>query len=128
MPENYLFEYAIIRIVPRVEREEFLNVGVIIYCKKQGFLKAKYSLDEKRLHALFENIVINEVNEHLDAFAQISDGNKNAGTIAALDPASRFRWLTAKRSTIVQTSAVHPGLSVDIDETMEKLFSQLVLR
>ncbi len=127
MPENNLFEYAIIRIVPRVEREEFLNVGVIIYCKKQGFLQTKYGLDEKRLNAVFENLEINEIKEHLEAFKQIADGNKNAGPIAALDTASRFRWLTAKRSTIVQTSAVHPGLSADIAETMEKLFSQLVL-
>ncbi|MEO7265116.1 MAG: DUF3037 domain-containing protein [Ferruginibacter sp.] len=127
MPENYLFEYAIIRLVPRVEREEFLNVGLIIYCKKQGFLQTKYGLDEKRLHAVFTNLDIKEVNEHLEAFKQIAVGNKNAGPIAALDPASRFRWLTAKRSTIVQTSAVHPGLSSDIADTMEKLFSQLIL-
>ncbi len=127
MQENNLFEYAIIRLVPRVEREEFLNVGVIIYCKKQGFLQTKYCLDEKRLYAVFENLDINEVKEHLEAFKQIADGNKNAGPIAVLDPSSRFRWLTAKRSTIVQTSAVHPGLSADIAETMEKLFSQLIL-
>ncbi len=127
MPENNLFEYAIIRIVPRVEREEFLNVGVIIYCRKPGYLQTKYSLDEKRLQAVFESLDTHEVKEHLEAFKQIADGNITAGPIAALDTASRFRWLTAKRSTIVQTSAVHPGLSVDIDETMEKLFKELVL-
>jgi hypothetical protein len=127
MPENNLFEYAIIRIVPRVEREEFLNVGVIIYSRKKGFLQTKYSLDEQRLQAVFGALDLHEIKEHLEAFKQIADGNTGAGPIAVLDPASRFRWLTAKRSTIVQTSAVHPGLSVDIDETMKKLLNELVL-
>src|SRR5277367_1642944 len=121
MQENHLFEYAIIRIVPRVEREEFLNVGVIIYCKSQQFLKTVFSLNEPRLLSLYPNIDINEIRLHLNAFEQISNGNAEAGPIASLDLASRFRWLTAKRSTVLQTSPVHPGLCKNAEETLMQL-------
>ncbi len=127
MQENHLFEYAIIRIVPRVEREEFLNVGVIIYCKSQKFLKTVFSLNEPRLLSLYPDIDINEIRLHLNAFQQISNGNAEAGPIASLDLASRFRWLTAKRSTVLQTSPVHPGLCKNAEETLMQLHEKLVL-
>lgn len=127
MQENHLFEYAIIRVVPRVEREEFLNVGVIVYSRPLQFLQTLYTLDEQRLLALFPGIDLKEIKEHLDAFEQVSIGNPGAGPIAGLDIASRFRWLTAKRSTVLQTSVVHPGLCKDAKETLEKLHKQLVL-
>jgi len=127
MQENHLFEYAIIRVVPRVEREEFLNVGVILYCKSKQFLQTIFTLDGSRLLALYPELDIDEVQRHLHAFEQISVGNKEAGPIAALDIASRFRWLTAKRSTVVQTSVVHPGLCKDAAETLERLHKQLVI-
>lgn len=127
MQDNHLFEYAIIRVVPRVEREEFLNVGVILYSKSLQFLQAIYTLDEQRLLSLYPDIDIAEVKKHLDAFEKISIGNKEGGPIAALDIASRFRWLTAKRSTVLQTSGVHPGLCKDANATLRKLHSQLVV-
>ena len=127
MPASHSFEYAIIRIVPQVEREEFLNVGVILYCRDQKFLQMKYSLDEKRLLALFPKADIDDINHHLLSFENITNGLPAGGPIAALDLASRFRWLTAKRSTVVQLSAVHPGLSEDPAATLKKLHSQLVL-
>ena len=127
MQENHLFEYAIIRVVPMVEREEFLNVGVILYCRQQKFLQMKFTIDEKRLLALCPKAEPEELRSHLQAFERISLGNTDAGPIAALDMASRFRWLTAKRSTIVQTSMVHPGLCKDAGETTDRLFRQLVL-
>ncbi len=127
MQENHLFEYAILRVVPRVEREEFLNVGVIVYCRKPAFLQTMFSIDEDRLLAIFAQININEVQIHLQALEQISAGNLQAGPIAALDMASRFRWLTAKRSTVVQTSAVHPGLCKDPLSTLIRLHEQLVM-
>lgn len=127
MPANHLFEYAIIRIVPHVEREEFLNVGVILYCRDQQFLQMKFLLDEKRLLALFPGTDLNDINDHLQSFEKITDGNPGGGPIAALDLASRFRWLTAKRSTVVQLSAVHPGLCEDPSGTLNRLFEQLVL-
>jgi hypothetical protein len=126
MQENHLFEYAIIRIVPRVEREEFLNVGVVVYCRKPAFLQTLYSLNEERLLALYPHINLNEVSANLHAFEQISAGIPEAGPIAALDMASRFRWLTAKRSTVVQSSAVHPGLCKDPALTITRLHEQLV--
>jgi len=127
MQENHLFEYAIIRVVPRVEREEFLNVGVIVYSKPLRFLQTVYTLDEQRLKTLFPDIDLKEIKTHLDAFEQVSMGNPDAGRIAGLDIASRFRWLTAKRSTVLQTSVVHPGLCKDAKETLDKLHRQLVL-
>ena len=126
MQENHLFEYAVIRVVPRVEREEFLNVGVILYCKKPAFLKAVYTFSEERLLFLCPEMDIEEVRCHLAAFEQIAHADPAGGPIAQLDMASRFWWLTAKRSTIVQTSAVHPGLSKDPEKTLEKLKGELV--
>lgn len=127
MQEKHLFEYAIIRVVPRVEREEFLNVGVILYCKSRQFLKTIWKLDESRVLAIYPDTDIEDVCSHLKALEQISKGDRSAGPIAALDTASRFRWLTAKRSTVVQTSGVHPGLTPDPQETLERLHRQLVL-
>lgn len=127
MQEKFTFEYAIIRIVPRVEREEFLNVGVIVFCKRPAFLDMKYILDEKKILTLYPKIDLEDVRQHLQAFEQISKGNKDAGPIALLDHAARFRWLTAKRSTVVQTSAVHPGICNDAGKTVDKLLEQLVV-
>ena len=126
MQQKHLFEYAVIRVVPRVEREEFLNIGVIIYCAKLKFLQAKYLLNEKRLNAFSKDLDLAEVREHVCAFERICLGEKDAGPIGKLDMASRFRWLTAARSTILQTSKVHPGFCDDASQTLEKLFEQLV--
>lgn len=127
MQENHLFEYAIIRVVPRVEREEFLNVGVVLYCRKPAFLKMLFTLDEARILALHPLADIADIKCHLQAFEQICAGNAVAGPIAALDNPSRFRWLTAKRSTVVQSSAVHPGLCKDPSFTLNRLHEQLVI-
>ena len=126
--EKHLFEYAVIRVVPQVEREEFINVGVIIYSKKEKFLQCKYHLDRERLKALSTEIDINEVGEHLKSFERISKGMDDSGPIGKLDIASRFRWLTATRSTIVQTSKVHSGFCPDLEEGLEKIYAQLVLK
>ena len=128
MQEKYLFEYAVIRIVPRVEREEFLNVGIIVYSKEQKFLKCRFSLDEERLRIFNDTIDLAEIEEHLRAFERICKGDKNGGPIAQLDLPSRFRWLTATRSTVVQTSKVHSGFCPNLDAALEKLHAQLVLK
>jgi hypothetical protein len=127
MPENHLFEYAVIRVVPRVEREEFLNVGVILYCPKQKFLQTLFTLDAARLQIFSPHLDIEEVAEHLRAFEQISVGGPEAGPIGKLDIASRFRWLTATRSTVVQSSKVHPGLCSNPPAALVRLYNQLVL-
>ncbi len=127
MQGKFLFEYAVIRVMPRVEREEFLNVGVILYCAKQNFLLAKLKLDEARLKAFSMEIDIEGLCNNLNALEQISKGSAESGPIGKLDAASRFRWLTATRSTVLQTSKVHPGFCSDAKETLEKLYIELVL-
>lgn len=120
------FEYAVIRAVPKVEREEFVNVGVVLFCKAQKFLGVKWQLDSTRLKALNNKFDVNELHDYLQAFERISNGAKNGGDIAKLPIAERFRWLTATRSTIVQTSKVHPGLCDNANAKLEQLFAQLV--
>ncbi len=127
MPENHLFEYAVIRVVPKVEREEFLNVGVILYCPKQKFLQTLFNLDVDRLQIFSTHLDLGEVEEHLRAYEQIAAGGPGAGPIGKLDIASRFRWLTATRSTVVQSSKVHPGLCSDPPAALVRLYNQLVL-
>jgi len=126
MQEKQLFEYAVIRIVPRVERQEFFNVGVIMYCASANFLQTKYELCEQKLAALANDIDKDDLKKRLDAFEKICAANKTAGEIALLPAAARFRWLTAVRSTIVQTSPVHAGFSQNLNETLNRLFNELV--
>jgi Protein of unknown function (DUF3037) len=126
MQEKDLFEYAVIRIIPRVEREEFLNVGVILYCSAQEFLQTAFALNEERLRAFARDLKIPEIKEHLLAFEQICKGGAKAGAIGQLPLGERFRWLTAPRSTIVQTSPVHTGLCSDARETLAGLLTKLI--
>ena len=125
-PELHLFEYAVIRVVPRVEREEFINVGVILYCAAEQFLQVRCTLPADRLRVFSDTPDPDELADRLRAFEQICAGRKLGGPIGQLPLASRFRWLTATRSTVVQTSAVHPGLCANAIETLEHLYNQLV--
>lgn len=127
MEDKYLYEYAVIRFVPRVEREEFLNVGIILYCSKQGFLETKIQLNDLRFNAFSCAVEASELQEYLQTWEKICSGGKNGGPIGLLPIASRFRWLTSTRSTIVQTSKVHPGFCRDALETLESLFQELVI-
>lgn len=127
MQDKQIYEYAVIRIVPRVEREEFLNVGIILYCSKQGFLQAKYQLDKERLEIFSNSLEYEDLEKYLQTWERICVGGKNAGPIGMLPIASRFRWLTATRSTIVQTSKVHPGFCADAQDTLNHLYTTLVL-
>ena len=126
MQEKHLFEYSVIRVVPRVEREEFLNAGIIVYCSAQKFLQTKFELNTARLRAFCGTLDLAELEHRLRAFEHISAGSAFGGPIGKLPIASRFRWLTAARSTIVQTSPVHPGLCISAEETLVKLFAQLI--
>lgn len=126
MQEKHLFEYAVIRVMPRVEREEFLNVGVILYCPPQNFLRTAFELDGGRLRAFVCDLEVAEIQEHLRAFGDICAGGEGSGPIGKLSAGERFRWLTAPRSTIVQTSAVHTGLSADAGRTLDHLMEKLV--
>ena len=127
MQEKQLFEYAVIRVVPRVDREEFLNVGVILYCPKLKFLELVYTLDAARLLAMDAKLDVEELEAHLRAFGEITRGGPGGGPIGQLDLAGRFRWLTATRSTILQTSKVHPGFCSEPAVALMRLHKALVL-
>ena len=126
MRDKHLFEYAVVRVIPRVDREEFLNVGVILYCPAQDFLRTAFELKEERLRAFAGDLKVSEIEEHLLAFEQICAGGAKAGPIGKLPLGERFRWLTAPRSTVVQTSPVHTGLCLDAQETLARLLTKLV--
>ena len=128
MQESHLYEYAVMRIMPRVEREEFLNTGVVLYCAKLKFLRAMCTVDHNRLLALCSKIDLDAVEANCKAYQRICAGAADAGPIGKMDMASRFRWLTAIRSTVLQSSKVHPGFCVDAEQTLSKLFNQLVLQ
>lgn len=127
MQEQNLFEYAVIRVVPRVEREEFLNVGVILYCAGKRYLTCKVIVHETKLSVVAPSIDCEEIACHLGSIVKICEGGPEGGPIGKLDLASRFRWLTATRSTVVQTSKVHPGFCADPEQTLIRLFNELVL-
>ena len=126
MPENHLFEYAVIRVVPRVEREEFINIGVILLCAKQKFLRCRIEINSARLQSLCPDLECDELYDYVRSFEKICAGGPPGGPIGSLSLAERFRWLTAARSTILQTSKVHPGLCVDPQEKMDQLFLEMV--
>ncbi len=126
MQENQLFEYAVIRVVPHVEREEFINVGVVLFCSKQKFLRCIFHVDEFRMKAFNSTIDIPELQQYISSFERICAGGLDSGPIGKLPMAERFRWLTATRSTILQTSKVHPGLCADPSDMLQRLFDQMV--
>jgi hypothetical protein len=120
------YEYAVIRVVPRVEREEFINVGVIVFCRVRKFLDARVSTDPTRLKSLATNLDLDEIRLHLNILPKLCAGIESAGPIAKLPQHERFHWLVAPRSTVIQTSPCHSGLTDDPAGTLEQLFEKLV--
>ena len=120
------FQYAVLRLVPRVEREEFLNVGVIVFCRTRRFLRARVALDPRRIAAFAPDVDLDSVQEHLDARVRVAAGDPDAGPIAALPQSERFHWLVAPSSTVIQTSSVHSGLCDEPEAVLDRLFEQLV--
>ncbi len=127
MQEKYLYEYAVIRFVPKVEREEFINVGIIMYCKRPKFLKARYNIDEQKLHLFPSELEKESLCANLKAFEQICSATSGGGYVASLDITERYRWLTAVRSTSIQTSRSNMGFADDLDATFDRLYQELVL-
>jgi hypothetical protein len=127
MQDKYTFEYAIIRLVPKVEREEFFNVGVLLFSKQKKFLGIKYHIDLQKLNAFAPEIETTVLNAYLNAWKLISDGNIAGGKIGALEISDRFRWLAACRSTIIQSSKTHPGLCENTEEALQDIFEKYVL-
>jgi hypothetical protein len=126
VPAAPSFDYAAIRIVPRVEREEFLNAGIVLFCPERKFLGVRTHLDEERLQALWPSLDVEEIRRHLQAFARVAEGAPDAGPIARLSQRERFHWLVAPRSTSIQVSAVHTGICEQPSEKLERLFERLV--
>ncbi len=126
MASNKVFEYAVIRVVPVVEREEFINVGVVLFCKELDFLAVKISVNQPKLNAIAPEIDQQMVMEYLKSFQLIVEGQKSGGEISEYIAAERFRWLTATRSTILQCSKVHPGFCENPEVMLSHLFEQLV--
>ena len=127
MHEQQVYEYAVIRVLPQVEREEFFNVGIVMFCKRRKFIRMQYLFNTAKWALFQTELSADQIEQNLAAFEKISRGDTNAGTIAKEEPAERFRWLTAVRSSCIQTSRPHPGLSSNLDETFERLFQELVL-
>jgi len=127
MQEKHLYEYAVIRVVPRVEREEFLNVGVILFCKRQKFIRVLFTINESRLTSLCPDLDIEQLRLNLESFEKIGRGAKGGGPIARLEIPERFRWLTAVRSSVIQTSRPHPGLCSNLEKRVQRLFEDYVL-
>ncbi|HLZ22236.1 MAG TPA: DUF3037 domain-containing protein [Ktedonobacterales bacterium] len=129
MPARSSFDYAVLRVVPRVEREEFLNAGVILFCRARAFLAARIALDERRLLAFEPELdadTLAEIRAHLDTIPRICAGERDAGPIARLSQAARFHWLVAPRSTILQPSPVHSGLCGDPAAALDRLYAEMV--
>ncbi|MCB0688942.1 MAG: DUF3037 domain-containing protein [Saprospiraceae bacterium] len=127
MQSKATYEYAVIRLVPKVEREEFLNVGVILFSKSKKYLGIKILIDEKRIHSFSKEVDIDMIRKYLAAWVQVCNGAPEGGSIGKQELALRFRWLVAARSTIIQSSETHPGLSNHPEEVLESLFQMYVL-
>ena len=125
-PPRNAFQYAIVRVLPRVERGESLNVGVVLLCRQKGFLGARIALDEKRLAAFAPDLDPTSIRPHLDAIERIAAGDPTAGPIAQLGQAERFHWLVSPSSTIIQPSEVHAGLCDDPEDELDHLVATLV--
>lgn len=126
MSERNAFQYAILRVVPRVERGERINVGVVLFCPEQRFIDARIELDESRLAALDPTLDPGAVRPHLDAIAAVIAGDPAGGSLADLPASERFGWVAAASSTVIQPSDVHTGLTADPPRTLDHLFRSLV--
>lgn len=126
MQDKHTYKYAVIRFLPRVEREEFFNVGVILFCKRLKYLDVKFHINPEKLNAFSSEIEAETITEYLNSWKIICEGNTNGGPIAELEISEKFGWLAACRSTIIQSSGTHAGLCTDPQKTMDELFEMYV--
>jgi hypothetical protein len=120
------FDYAILRVVPRVERQEFINAGVVVFCLEKRYLEARVRLDEARLSALWPEVDVELVRQHLDALVRVCKGDATAGPVAQLSERERYHWIVAPRSTILQPSPVHTGVCDGTDGLLDRLEKQFL--
>jgi len=126
VPERFPYEYAVVRVAPRVDRDEFVNAGVIVFARQQRLLEARISLDDRRLRALWPGVDVATVRQHLDAIRKICAGDPSSGPIARMSQSERFHWLTTPRSTVIQTSPIRTGLSSNLEQLPEELERKVV--
>lgn len=127
MQEDKVYEYAVIRLVPKVEREEFFNIGLVLFSKRAKYIRMDFRICEQKFQAMKSKLEYQELLDHLQSFREVAYGNKESkNPIAQLDIPERFRWLTAVRSSSIQTSRPHPGKTQNLDQTFERLFRELV--
>lgn len=126
MPDRYTFEYAIVRLVPAVEREEFFNIGVILFCKRLKYLGVKFHVDANKLASFTSDLDVSVVQKYLNSWKCICAGKNAGGAIAEFELSDRFRWLAASRSTIIQSSKTHPGLTTDPEKELADIFEKYV--
>ena len=127
MQDRVTYEFSVIRLMPRVEREEFLNIGVILFSKPLDYLDLKFKIDSKKILGFCTDVDIELVTDYLNAWKLIAQGSENSGSIGKLATPSRFRWLTASKSTIIQCSEVHPGLCTKPEAVLKDIFERYVL-
>ncbi|SFT51044.1 Protein of unknown function [Lishizhenia tianjinensis] len=127
MQSKEKFEYAIIRLVPRVEREEFFNIGVLLFCKRKKFLKMKVHVDARKIACFNTPVDCEKVKSYLEGWQKVCEGGRSGGRIGEMELTDRFRWLAASRSSIIQTSMMHTGLTQDPEKTLDLLFEETVL-
>jgi hypothetical protein len=126
VPALSSFDYAVIRVVPRVERGEFINAGIVLFCLQRRYLRARVELDETRLRALWPEADVEAIRSHLESFVRVCEGDPSAGPVAQLGLRERFHWLVAPRSTTIQVSPVHSGLCESPDVALNQSFDRFV--
>lgn len=127
MQDKVVYEYAVIRIVPKIEREEFINVGLILFSKRKRYIRFQYQLPEMKIKAFCQEFDLSQVKQNLESFAKICEGAEDGGPIAQLEIDEKFRWITAVKSSSIQASRPHPGFSSDLNVTFDRLYKELVL-
>lgn len=126
MQEDKIYEYAVIRLVPKVEREEFFNIGLIMFSKREKYIRFEFHLCTEKFQSMKSKLDYEDIAQNLENFKNVASGQKEGGPIAVLEIPERFRWLTAVRSSVIQTSRPHPGKTKDLDATFDRLFEELV--
>ena len=126
MQEDKIYEYAVIRLVPKVEREEFFNIGLIMFSKREKYIRFEFHLCNEKFQSMKSKLDYEDIAQNLENFKNVASGQKEGGPIAVLEILERFRWLTAVRSSVIQTSRPHPGKTKDLDATFDRLFDELV--
>lgn len=127
MQDKVVYEYAVIRVVPRIEREEFVNIGLILFSKRKRFIKFDYVIHEDKIKGFCKEYDIEQLEQNMQSFAKICAGAKDGGPIAMLEADEKFRWITAIKSSSIQSSRPHPGFSDDLEKTFERLYKEMVL-